>query len=211
MLFVLLSWLVLAKRFLRQDLKAASGKKTILYDSGCTSVTIPSSAPCAPCPNQSCKLNGIAAGAGCSLALACDIIVASGRCQFDRSVHQHWLVSDSGSSYFCCLTHRHGQSLWTCSMVLSESSRSFGNLGWWIKVVPAAQLDEAVKVYTDYFAQAPTKSIGFIKNAEQIRHQHARWNVGLRSLGTTNCRHQRWLLGGREGFSEKRKPEFKGK
>ena len=47
-----------------------------------------------------CKLNGVAAGAGCSLALACDLIVASEEATLIEIFVNIGLVPDSGSSYF---------------------------------------------------------------------------------------------------------------
>src|SRR6185436_1187981 len=47
-----------------------------------------------------CKLNGVAAGAGCSLALACDIIVAAEESSLIEVFINIGLVPDSGSSYF---------------------------------------------------------------------------------------------------------------
>src|SRR5262249_22262283 len=47
-----------------------------------------------------CRLNGVAAGAGCSIALACDIIVAAEEASLIEVFINIGLVPDSGSSYF---------------------------------------------------------------------------------------------------------------
>ena len=47
-----------------------------------------------------CRLNGVAAGAGCSLALACDMIVAAEEAALSEIFINIGLVLDSGSSYF---------------------------------------------------------------------------------------------------------------
>ncbi len=47
-----------------------------------------------------CALNGVAAGAGCSLALACDIIISSAEASLSEAFINIGLVPDSGSSFF---------------------------------------------------------------------------------------------------------------
>ena len=47
-----------------------------------------------------CRLNGVAAGAGCSLALACDLILAAEEAKLIEVFINIGLVLDSGSSYF---------------------------------------------------------------------------------------------------------------
>ena len=47
-----------------------------------------------------CRLNGVAAGAGASLAMACDIIVAAENIQFVEAFANIGLVADSGGSFF---------------------------------------------------------------------------------------------------------------
>ena len=45
-------------------------------------------------------VNGVAAGAGCSIALACDIVIASSSATFAQSFVKVGLISDMGSMYF---------------------------------------------------------------------------------------------------------------
>jgi 2-(1,2-epoxy-1,2-dihydrophenyl)acetyl-CoA isomerase len=114
-----------------------------------------------------CKLNGVAAGAGCSLALACDLIVAAEEATLIEVFINIGLVPDSGSSYFLPRLTGMAKAFELCSMGSRVKASEALSLGLVNKVVPAAQLDEGVKVYTDYFAQAPTKAIGLIKKMLQ--------------------------------------------
>ncbi len=110
-----------------------------------------------------CKLNGVAAGAGCSLALACDIIVASEDATLIEVFVNIGLVPDSGSSYFLPRLVGMAKAFELSSMGTRVKAKDAYDMGLVNKVVPAQQLDLAIKEYTSYFAQAPTKAIGMIK------------------------------------------------
>src|SRR5690348_11899437 len=110
-----------------------------------------------------CRLNGVAAGAGCSIALACDIIVASEEATLIEVFINIGLVPDSGSSYFLPRLTGMARAFELCSMGSKVKGREAFDLGLVNKVVKPDELDAAVKSYTDYFAQAPTRAIGLIK------------------------------------------------
>jgi 2-(1,2-epoxy-1,2-dihydrophenyl)acetyl-CoA isomerase len=110
-----------------------------------------------------CRLNGVAAGAGCSLVLACDIIVASEEATMIEVFVNIGLVPDSGSSYFLPRLVGTVKAFELCSMGSRVKAKEALELGMVNKVVPIDQLDLATKEYTDYFANAPTKTICLIK------------------------------------------------
>ncbi len=110
-----------------------------------------------------CRLNGVAAGAGCSLALACDMIVASEEATLIEVFINIGLVPDSGSAYFLPRLVGMAKAFELCSMGSRVKAKEALELGLVNKVVAANQLDAAIKEYTDYFANAPTRSIGIIK------------------------------------------------
>ena len=110
-----------------------------------------------------CRLNGVAAGAGCSLALACDMIIASEESTLIEVFINIGLVPDSGSSYFLPRLVGMAKAFELASMGTRVKAKEAYDLGLINKVVAADQLNTALKEYTDYFAQAPTKSIGMIK------------------------------------------------
>jgi len=110
-----------------------------------------------------CKLNGIAAGAGCSFALACDMIIASENASLLEAFVNIGLVLDSGSSYFLPRLVGAARAFEIATNGKKISAQDALQWGMINKVVPAAELDKAVDEAADYYANAPTKAIGMIK------------------------------------------------
>ncbi|MBL7857778.1 MAG: enoyl-CoA hydratase/isomerase family protein [Cyclobacteriaceae bacterium] len=159
-----------------------------------------------------CRLNGVAAGAGCSLALACDIIVASETATLIEVFINIGLVPDSGSSYFLPRLTGMAKAFELCSMGTRLDAREAFQLGLINKVVPPDQLDAAIKVYTDYFASAPTKSVGLIKkmlqkSATSTLDEMLEYEAYCQEIAGKTHDYQE----GVKAFLEKRKPEFLGK
>jgi 2-(1,2-epoxy-1,2-dihydrophenyl)acetyl-CoA isomerase len=107
-----------------------------------------------------CKLNGIAAGAGCSLALACDIIVASEEASLAEIFIGIGLVMDSGSSYFLPRLVGSAKAFELSTMGTKVPAKEAEAIGLVNKAVPAAQLDNAVNQYVGYYANSTYQSRG---------------------------------------------------
>ncbi|MGC4022842.1 MAG: enoyl-CoA hydratase-related protein [Cyclobacteriaceae bacterium] len=158
-----------------------------------------------------CKLNGVAAGAGCSIALACDIIVASEEATLIEVFINIGLVPDSGSAYFLPRLIGMAKAFELCSMGNRVKGKEAFELGLVNKVAAPEQLDEAVRSYTDYFANAPTKAIGLIKkmlnkSATSTLEDMLEYEAYSQEIaGATNDHKE-----GVTAFLEKRKPAFKG-
>ena len=159
-----------------------------------------------------CRLNGVAAGAGCSLALACDIIVASEDATLIEVFINIGLVPDSGSSYFLPRLVGMAKAFEMCSMGSRVKASEAAAIGLVNKCVPADQLDAAVKSYTDYFATAPTRSIGLIKkmlskSATSTLEQMLEYEAYCQEIAGSSHDYKE----GVSAFLEKRKPDFTGK
>lgn len=158
-----------------------------------------------------CRLNGVAAGAGCSLALACDMIVASEEATLIEVFVNIGLVPDSGSSFFLPRLVGMAKAFELCAMGSRVTAREAASLGLINKVVPHSQLDAALKEYTDYFAAAPTRSIGLLKKMLN-RSGHATLDEMLdyeaycQEIAGSSADYREGVA----AFLEKRKPKFTG-
>ena len=159
-----------------------------------------------------CRLNGVAAGAGCSIALACDIIVAAEEATLIEVFINIGLVPDSGSSYFLPRAIGMLKAFELCSMGTRVKAKEAVDMGLVNKVVPIDQLDAAVKEYVDYYAKAPTKSIGLIKkmlnkSATATLDDMLEYEAYAQEIAGSSEDYKE----GVSAFLEKRKPGFKGK
>jgi len=158
------------------------------------------------------RLNGVAAGAGCSLALASDMIIAKESAKLIEVFINIGLVPDSGSSFFLPQLIGYQKAFELCAMGTKVSAQEAYELGIINKVVPDDELDEAVKHYTDYFAKAPTKSIGMIKKmlnkaSSSTLNEMLEYEKYSQQIAGTSGDYKE----GKQAFLEKRKPDFKGK
>lgn len=109
------------------------------------------------------RINGVAAGAGASLALACDMVIAAEEVNLIEIFINIGLVPDSGSSWFLPHTIGLAKAFELCSMGNKVSAAEAVRLGLFNKAVPMAELDAAVEQVATYYASAPTLAIGLIK------------------------------------------------
>jgi 2-(1,2-epoxy-1,2-dihydrophenyl)acetyl-CoA isomerase len=157
-------------------------------------------------------LNGVAAGAGCSLALACDLIIANEEATLIEVFINIGLVPDSGSSYFLPRLVGMAKAFELCSMGTKVKATDAVKMGLINKAVPAGLLDATVKEYTDFFANAPTRAIGLIKkmlhkSATSSLEEMLEYEAYCQEIAGSTKDHQE----GVEAFMAKRKPLFSGK
>ena len=159
-----------------------------------------------------CRLNGVAAGAGCSIALACDIIVAAEEATLIEVFINIGLVPDSGSSYFLPRLIGSAKAFELCSTGKKVKAAEAAQMGMINRVVPMELLDKTVAEYTSYFAGAPTKAIGLIKkmlqkSATSTLDEMLDYEAYSQEIAGRTEDHKE----GVKAFAEKRKPSFSGK
>jgi len=196
-----------------QDLKAASGEEKRSFIDSLQKRYNPIISAMRNLPKPIiCRLNGVAAGAGCSLALACDMIIASEEATLIEVFINIGLVPDSGSSYFMPRLVGRAKAFELCSMGNKVKASEALQLGLVNRVTTADQLDVVVKECTSYFSQAPTKSIGLIKrmldkSATSTLEEMLEYEAYCQEIAGTSHDYKE----GVSAFLEKRKPTFTGK
>lgn len=159
-----------------------------------------------------CRLNGVAAGAGCSLALASDIIVASENASLIEVFIHVGLVLDSGSSYFLPRVVGSARAFEMSTMGTKVKAQQAFEWGMVNKVVPAEELDAAVAEYADYYAQAPTKAIAMMKKMlNKSFHSDLNTMLEYEAFCQELAGRSEDYKEGVKAFNEKRKAEFKGR
>jgi 2-(1,2-epoxy-1,2-dihydrophenyl)acetyl-CoA isomerase len=159
-----------------------------------------------------CAVNGVAAGAGANLALACDIVLAARSASFLQSFCRLGLVPDSGGTYFLPRLAGSARAMGLAMLgdkLTAEDAERWGMI-W--KVVDDARLSEEGFSVAKNLAQGPTKGYGLIKRALLASPGNS-LDAQL-DLERDLQREAGFSEDYREGvaaFMEKRAPQYKGK
>jgi len=156
-------------------------------------------------------VNGVAAGAGANIALACDIVVATEQASFIQAFSKIGLVPDSAGTFF--LPRLIGFQKASALMMLGEKVTASEALaiGMIYKIVPSELFDEEVRNLANNLAQMPTKAIGLTKRLlNQSMNNNLEQQLKLESDLQIEASSSNDYNEGVTAFVEKRKPEFKG-
>ncbi|MDP5172299.1 MAG: enoyl-CoA hydratase-related protein [Bacteroidia bacterium] len=110
-----------------------------------------------------CRLNGVGAGAGASLALACDHVIASDNAKLLWAFVNIGLVLDSGSSWFLPRLAGHRKAFELAALGEPISALQALEFGLINEVVPASELDDRVAAIAATYAAKAPKALGLIK------------------------------------------------
>ena len=159
-----------------------------------------------------CAVNGVAAGAGANIALACDLVIAARSASFVQSFARLGLVPDSGGTYFLprLVGAARAMGLSLLGDRLSAEEAAQWGLIW--KVVDDARLNDEAAALARTLAAGPTKGYGLVKKALYASSGNS-LDAQL-DLERDLQREAGFSEDYREGvaaFMAKRKPAFKGK
>lgn len=159
-----------------------------------------------------CKLNGVAAGAGCSLALASDFIVASEKASLIEVFINVGLVLDSGSSYFLPRLVGSCRAFELSTMGNKVSANQALEWGMVNRVVPHDELENATSEIANYYANAPTKAISLMKKMlNKSFHSDLDTMLDYEAYCQEIAGNSEDYKEGVSAFNEKRKANFKGR
>lgn len=159
-----------------------------------------------------CRLNGVAAGAGASLAMACDVIVAAETASLVQAFANIGLVPDSGSSFFLPHLIGYHKAFEFISLGTKVTAAEAHKLGIINKLVAPEELDGAVKEYTDRYAVSAPKSMALIKKMlNKAQHSDLREMLQYEAYCQEIAGSSQDYKEGVNAFIEKRKPAFTGK
>jgi len=158
-----------------------------------------------------CALNGTAAGGGAQLVLACDLVVAADTARIIQVFVRRGLIPDGGGTYLLPRLvgiHKAKELVYFGDDLGAVDAERLGIVN---RVVPAAELDTAVREWAERLAAAPTRTISFAKAL-----LNRSLDTDRATLFETEAAFVEMVAGtedSREGvgsFVERRPPEFKG-
>ena len=158
------------------------------------------------------KVNGVAAGAGASLAFACDMRIVHDKVKFLQAFVKVGLIPDSGACWLLprlCGLGRAIELAMTGETITAEKALEYGLVN---QVVSVEELDKTVDELASSFANGPTKAYGLMKRAfnqamvtaidDYLAYEAVTQEIAGRTDDYTE---------GVKAFTEKREPVFTGK
>lgn len=156
-------------------------------------------------------VNGVAAGAGANIALACDIVVASESAAFIQAFSKIGLVPDSAGTFF--LPRLIGFQKASALMMLGDkvTAREAFEIGMIYKFYPIALFEEEVQKLAETLAKMPTHAIALTKkllNKSMVNDLQEQ--LAMESDLQIEASESRDYNEGVNAFIEKRAPQFNG-
>ncbi len=158
------------------------------------------------------RVDGFAVGAGCNLAICCDLIVASDRARFGEVFGRIGLVPDGGGTWLLARVvglSRAKELIFTAEIIDAARALAIGLVN---RVVPAAELGPVTRALAEQIAAGPPVALRMAKHL--VNHATASdlasaldAEAGAQAIAITTEDHQEGL----RAFFEKRSPRFTGR
>ncbi len=157
-------------------------------------------------------VNGVAAGAGANIALACDVVIANEKASFIQAFSLIGLIPDSAGTFF--LPRLIGFQKASALAMLGDkiSAEEAERLGMIYKYVPSEEFEDTIKSIAIKMAKMPTKALGLIKKTlNKSLTNNLEEQLILESKNQIEAASTLDYNEGVAAFIEKRKPNFIGK
>ncbi|MHB8437853.1 MAG: enoyl-CoA hydratase/isomerase family protein [Acidimicrobiales bacterium] len=158
------------------------------------------------------KINGVAAGAGCSLALCCDLTVAADTARLSEIFSRRGLSVDGGSSWLLPRLvglHKAKEIAFFAEILSAAQAADYGLVN---RVVPAAELDAFVDDWARRLSAGPPLALSMTKRllhngslatmSQALEAEAVAQTVNFFSADTAEAM---------KAFAEKREPRFEGR
>jgi 2-(1,2-epoxy-1,2-dihydrophenyl)acetyl-CoA isomerase len=157
-------------------------------------------------------VNGVAAGAGCNFALACDLVVATESASFLQPFCKLGLIPDTGGSYFLPRLVGTQRAMGLALLGDKLSAKRAAEIGLIWECVPDAEFQSRIDAIATQLASGPTMGYARTKQAiyESANHTLAE-QLALEGNLMRECGFSDDYREGVAAFKEKRAPKFQGR
>ena len=157
-------------------------------------------------------VNGVAAGAGANIALACDIVLAHEKVDFIQAFSAIGLVPDSGGTFFLPRLVGFQKALALAMLADKVNAVEAERMGMIYKVLPSETLENDAYAIAKRLANMPTKGLALTKRLfNQSLTNDLETQLDLEGKLQIEASQTEDYQEGVNAFLEKRKPIFKGK
>lgn len=157
-------------------------------------------------------VNGIAAGAGASLAIACDLVIAAESASFVQAFSKIGLVPDAGGSYFMPRLIGSARALGLALLAEPVDAKTAAQWGLIWNAVPDADFPDTIAEMGERLAQLPTAAVALTKKALNASGHHSlEQQLALEAELQSQAAETEDFQEGVQAFLGKRNPRFIGR